>query len=175
MRPVFKLASLLQRIERNPELMSKKFGAGVFALLLLLFCANATLAQAASETNTKPAKQDATAGRAEQDDADREDPCPEAGNQFELNRCAARARDKADAELNKLYQRLMREAGTTEREKLRAAQLAWIKFRDAHCDYETNGNKGGSIYPMVVSFCLARVTRERVKQFQEILREQSEQ
>lgn len=155
--------------------MSKKFGAGVLALLLLLFCANLAPAQGASKTNTQPAKQDATAATAEQDGADREDPCPEAGNQFELNRCAARARDKADAELNKLYQQLMRAADVTEREKLRAAQLAWIKFRDAHCDYETIGNKGGSIYPMVVGFCLARVTNERVKQFREILREQSEQ
>ncbi len=155
--------------------MSKKFGAGVFALLLLFFCANAAAAQEATKTDRQPAKQGATAAPTEQDDADREDPCPEASNQFELNRCAARARDKADAELNKLYQQLMREAGTTEREKLRTAQLAWIKFRDAHCDYETIGNKGGSIYPMVTSFCLARVTSERVKQFQEILREQSKQ
>ena len=155
--------------------MSKKFGAGVFALLLVLFCANATVAQEATKTNTQPAKQNDAATTTEQDDADREDPCPDAGNQHELNRCAARARDRADAELNKLYQQLMKDAGVTERAKLRAAQLAWIKFRDAHCDYESVGNTGGSIYPMVVSFCLARVTTARVKQFQEILREQSEQ
>jgi uncharacterized protein YecT (DUF1311 family) len=92
-----------------------------------------------------------------------------------LNQCAARARDKADAELNKVYRELMKDAGTTERAKLRAAQLAWIKFRDTQCDYESVGNTGGSIYPMVVSFCLARVTNARVKQLQEILRESREQ
>ena len=69
----------------------------------------------------------------------------------------------------------MKNAGSTEQAKLRAAQLAWLKFRDAHCDYESIGDKGGSIYPMVVSFCLAEITTGRVKQLQKILREQSEQ
>ena len=110
-----------------------------------------------------------------QDDVDRGDPCPGSNTQFELNQCAARARDKADAELNKVYRELMKDAGATERAKLRTAQLAWIKFRDAHCDYESVGNKGGTIYPMVVSFCLAGVTTARVKQLQEILRESLEQ
>ncbi|HEY9401774.1 MAG TPA: lysozyme inhibitor LprI family protein [Pyrinomonadaceae bacterium] len=152
--------------------MSKKFGAGVFALLLVVFCTG-TVAQEA----TKPAAQTppATATQDDQDDADREDPCLGSNTQFELNQCAARARDKADAELNKVYRELMKDAGTAERVKLRAAQLAWIKFRDAHCDYESVGNKGGSIYPMVFSFCLAKVTVERVKQLREIMRESSEQ
>jgi len=152
--------------------MSKKFGAGVFSLLLVLFCAGAARAQEAAAT--KPTAQE-PAATATQDDVDREDPCPGSNTQFELNQCAARARDKADAELNKVYRELIKDAGTTERAKLRAAQLAWIKFRDAQCDYESVGNKGGSIYPMVSSFCLAKVTTARIKELQEILREQSEQ
>ena len=159
--------------------MSRKFGAGVFALLLAFFCATAARAQGEQrKPGAQPAKPDAAATvtpAAEEDDADREDPCPGYHTQFELNQCAARARDKADAELNKVYRELMKDTGTTERAKLRAAQLAWIKFRDAHCDYESVGNKGGSIYPMVVSFCLAEVTGTRVKQLQEILRESLEQ
>ena len=78
---------------------------------------------------------------------------------------------KADVELNKLYQQLMRDGGAAEKAKLRAAQLAWIKYRDAHCEYEASGNKGGSIYPMIYSFCLAEVTAERAKQFRDTLRE----
>lgn len=155
--------------------MSRKFGAGVFALLLAFFCASGARAQGTTKTGTQPAKQDAANPTAAQDDADDEDPCPGSNTQHELNQCAARVRDKADAELNKVYRELMKDAGTTERAKLRAAQLAWIKFRDTQCDYESFGNKGGSIYPMVSSFCLARVTNARVKQLQEILRESREQ
>lgn len=156
--------------------MSKKFGAGVFALLLLFVCTHAARAQAATTTTSPPAQAEpaATHAAAAQDDVDGEDPCPGSNTQFELNRCAARARDKADAELNKVYRELTKDTGTTERAKLRAAQLAWIKFRDAHCDYESVGNLGGSIYPMVYSFCLARVTAERTARLREILREQSE-
>ena len=138
--------------------MWRKFGAGVQTLLLILFCTLAVSAQEATQA-----------------EVDREDLCPGAGTQFELNRCAARARDKADAELNKVYRQLLKDAGTTERVKLRTAQLAWIKFRDTHCDYKSVDNKGGSIYQMVVSFCLADVTATRTKQLQEILREGLEQ
>jgi uncharacterized protein YecT (DUF1311 family) len=154
--------------------MSKKFGAGVFALLLLFVCTHAARAQ--QEGAAKPAAQKPAAGASpeDQDDADRGDPCPGDGTQFELNRCAARARDKADAELNKAYRELMNGTTGPERAKLRDAQLAWIKFRDAQCDYESVGNKGGSIYPMVYSFCLAKMTNARVKQLQEIIDENSE-
>jgi uncharacterized protein YecT (DUF1311 family) len=155
--------------------MSKKFGAGVFALLLSLFGAGAARGQEATKTGTPHAKQDAPKTTAEeQDDADREDPCPGSHTQFELNQCAARARDKADAELNQVYRELMKDTSGAERAKLRDAQLAWLKFRDAHCDYESIGNKGGSIYPMVASFCLAKVTRGRVEQLREIIAENSE-
>ena len=100
-----------------------------------------------------------------------EDPCPDAADQHALNRCAAQEFRKADADLNKIYQQLMKGAGAAEKVKLRAAQLAWIKFRDAHCDYQSFGNAGGSIYPMVYNFCLAGVMRERTEQFKEILKE----
>ena len=144
----------------------------MFALLLIFICA----AGAARAQEAKPAApQEPPATAASQDEVDREDPCPGEHSQHELNRCAARARDKADAELNKVYRELIKETGTTERAKLRAAQLAWIKFRDTQCDYESVGNKGGSIYPMVFSFCLARITAARTAQLQEILREQTEQ
>ena len=141
--------------------MWRKFRAGVQTLLLILFCGLTISAQEVAA--------------AAQDQVTRENPCEGSGTQFELNRCAARARDRADAELNKVYRELMQDAGTAERVKLRSAQLAWIKFRDTHCDYESVGNKGGSIYPMVYSFCLAKVTNARVKQLQDILRESLEQ
>lgn len=141
----------------------------MFALLLVVFCAGASRAQ-----ESRPVTQEPPPPATAQDDVDREDPCAGAGNQFELNQCAARARDKADAELNKVYRELMKGAEGAERVKLRSAQLAWIKFRDTQCDYESVGNKGGSIYPMVYSFCLARVTTARTKHLQEILQESSE-
>ncbi len=148
--------------------MSKNLRAGVFALLLFFIGALTAAAQQATPTPppTTPPEE------VEQPD---EDPCPDAHTQFDLNQCAARARDKADAELNQAYRALMKDASRAERSGLRAAQLAWLKFRDAHCAYESAGNQGGSIYPMVVSFCLAEVTATRTAQLQKILQEQTEQ
>lgn len=149
--------------------MTKLLRAVVCALALCCCCAHAA-AQQQQQPASPPA---APAPEAERDDAD-EGPCPKAMSQHEMNRCASEEFQKADAELNKLYRQLTGGAGAGERAKLRAAQLAWIKFRDAHCDYEAFGNTGGSIYPMVHGFCRARVTRERASQFKEILKEAEE-
>jgi uncharacterized protein YecT (DUF1311 family) len=138
--------------------MQKFLRAVVCASALALSCATVCAAQQ---------QQQPPAVRADE----QEDPCPGARTQQDLNLCASQAFQKADAELNKLYQQLMRDAGAAERAKLRAAQLAWIKFRDAHCEYEAFGNTGGSIYPMVYGFCLAEVTGERAKQFRDTLKE----
>lgn len=144
--------------------MNKFLRAVVCASAFALCCA----AQAAAQQPAAP--QPPARGAQGRDEAD-EGPCPDAMTQHAMNRCAAQEFQKADAELNKIYRELTRDAGTAEKAKLRAAQLAWIKFRDAHCDYEAFGNTGGSIYPMVHGFCRARVTRERTNQFREIIKE----
>lgn len=150
--------------------MSKFLRAVVCALACVLCGAAHAAAQGQPPPASPPAAQPPANEAEARDDPD-EGPCPEAMTQFAMNGCAAREFQKADAELNKIYREMMKDAGTAEKVKLRAAQLAWIKFRDAHCDYEAFGNKGGSIYPMVYSFCLAEVTGERTRQFKEILPE----
>jgi uncharacterized protein YecT (DUF1311 family) len=141
--------------------MKKFLRAAVCACALVLSWATTVCA---AQQQQRPAAQAAQA-------EEQEDPCPGSQTQAELNQCASQAFQKADAELNKLYRQLMKDAGTGEKAKLRAAQLAWLKFRDAHCEYEAFGNTGGSIYPMVYGFCLEEVTRERVKQFRDTLKE----
>lgn len=42
---------------------------------------------------------------------------------------------QADAQLNVVYRKLMTELRPTERETLKAAQQAWLKFRDADCKW----------------------------------------
>jgi uncharacterized protein YecT (DUF1311 family) len=99
------------------------------------------------------------------------DPCANATTQFDMNECAGREYKKADAELNKVYQQLMRASAPEEQPKLKAAQLAWLKFRDAQCDYESALNAGGTMYSMVVDYCLADVTQARTKQLRDSLKD----
>jgi len=90
--------------------------------------------------------------------------CNNAMSQSEMNICADQEFRAADAKLNAAYARLMAVAGDEGfKTKLRAAQRAWISFRDGECTYETADNEGGSIHPMVYAGCQARLTKERTK------------
>jgi uncharacterized protein YecT (DUF1311 family) len=100
-------------------------------------------------------------------------PCEGEGTQFEATECAGREYKKADAELNKVYQQVWQQEDKGGQARLRAAQLAWLKFRDAECEYEAGDYIGGTMRPMVAAFCLAAVTHERTRQLQEILKEKA--
>lgn len=53
---------------------------------------------------------------------------------------------------------------------LLASQLAWFKFRKAQCEIEGYSARGGTIEPMIENECFERVTRDRTKQLQEMLK-----
>ena len=86
--------------------------------------------------------------------------------------CAGKEYQKTDAELNAVYKQLMASLSDREHQaSLRAAQQAWLKYRDANCEFEAFENRGGTIYPLVYTSCLAAVTRARTKE----LRAQTEE
>src|SRR5215813_2126421 len=74
---------------------------------------------------------------------DKKDPCANPQTQLEMNECQGKEYRKADAELNAVYKQLMSKLDDEgEKAALKNAQLAWIKFRDANCDFEAYLNKG---------------------------------
>lgn len=91
------------------------------------------------------------------------DPCDDAQSQAEMNMCAAAKFKAADAELNRVYNRLVSKLGedSTQRERLKAAETAWLKYRDDNCEYESSFYEGGSIRPLIHSSCLERMTKAR--------------
>jgi uncharacterized protein YecT (DUF1311 family) len=78
-----------------------------------------------------------------------------------MSACAHREYEAADAELNKAYNRLASKLDADARARLKEAELAWIKYRDANCEYESAFYLGGTMRPMIQSLCLARVTKAR--------------
>src|SRR5437016_1449553 len=76
------------------------------------------------------------------------DPCQkaeESGVTVDLVECSLKKLAEADAELNKTYRQLVSRLGDKKWEmKLRTAQQAWIKYRDANCDYVSEFSGGGS-------------------------------
>ena len=111
-------------------------------------------------------------------------PCERAGTQAESTQCAFREFKRADQQLNVQFQQSIRSAEKRDKlaatrlsdgrpryvEALRGAQQSWLTFREAHCKVEGYWGRGGTIEPMLVNFCLARLTRERTEQLRTMWR-----
>ncbi len=97
--------------------------------------------------------------------------CVSAASQVEMTYCAEQDWQAADVDLNDSYRQAMAvmkeiDAGLPKAEQgaagqLRAAQRAWVTFRDAGCAAEGFVMHGGTGEPMVIYECRARVTRAR--------------
>ena len=103
--------------------------------------------------------------------------CDDARSQAEMNACAARDFETADAELNRVWRDSIANARELDREPdanaderpsyentLRDAQRAWLAFRDAQCEWEGYEARGGSMETMIYESCRAALTRERIDQ-----------
>lgn len=98
---------------------------------------------------------------------DRNVDCNNATNQNDMNYCAEEDFNKADKALNAAYKTAMADMDAAMKAKLKAAQRAWVAFRDAECDYESMSEEGGSMQPMVYSGCRARLTKDRTQDLTE--------
>jgi len=111
--------------------------------------------------------------------AETEIKCNPAGNQLQLNACALNDFATADAELNSVYQQLVKKMADDPEfiKKLHTAEKAWIVFRDADlgarfaCAEEDARQCWGSIYPMSFLGRKTELTKTRVKQLTELLRD----
>lgn len=94
------------------------------------------------------------------------DECAAPETQTEINICAGKDFEKADARLNRVYKRLRKEIEHNPDyiNALVTAQRAWIALRDADCAFQTIGSQGGSIRPTLVSECQAEYSRRRANQ-----------
>jgi uncharacterized protein YecT (DUF1311 family) len=85
-----------------------------------------------------------------------------AQTQAELDRSSLNEFHAADRALNATYARLLAEASTGGRTRLRDSQRAWMRFRDADCLAEL-GPRQGSVCPLLMNQCMTALTRERTK------------
>lgn len=104
----------------------------------------------------------------------KKDPCANAQSQLEMNMCWGKEYKAADARLNSAYREFTAKLNPEETAQLKAAQLAWIKFRDANCEFVADAYKGGSIRPMIAAMCLADVTNARTSELKAQMKEREE-
>jgi uncharacterized protein YecT (DUF1311 family) len=67
-----------------------------------------------------------------------------------------------DKELTIAYQRAMKDATAAEKGKLRAAERAWITYRDANCAYYAAAE--GSIARINAAACMRDMTKTRAEE-----------
>ena len=104
----------------------------------------------------------------------KKDPCANAQTQLEMNMCWGNQYKVADAELNAAYREFAAKLNAEETAQLKAAQLAWIKFRDANCEFVADAYKGGTIRPMIAAMCLADVTSARTSELKAQMKERED-
>lgn len=93
-----------------------------------------------------------------------------AQTQGEMNAGAGADFEKSDRELNAVYKQVHTGLNDESREKLKAAQRAWIAFRDAEAEFRADRvARGGSIYSMILFEEKKRLTDIRIKELKELL------
>ena len=98
-----------------------------------------------------------------------------AQSQAAMNACASQSLSAADKELNQVYQQVLHKYAkdTVFIGKLKAAQKAWLAFRDAELaarfPVEDKTNYG-SVYPMCASNELEAMTLKRTEELREWLK-----
>lgn len=104
--------------------------------------------------------------------------CDNATSTYELNACADREFDAADAELNKVYAEALKSIPEMAGEPpydakawegaLRASQRAWLAYRDAECDAHVPMFwTGGTGATSEIVGCKTTMTKARTKEIQE--------
>jgi uncharacterized protein YecT (DUF1311 family) len=88
-----------------------------------------------------------------------------AQDQQTMNRQAEAEFEKADAQLNHVYKKILADLDAESQTKLKAAQRAWLTFRDAEAEFEADQDaRGGSMYPMLYEGTRSRLTKARIKE-----------
>lgn len=93
--------------------------------------------------------------------------CESPETQLEMNQCAKAWYSQEDAKLNQVYNQVKSGLSSSRQAQLTDAELAWIDFRDANCEFEANQYEGGSIQPTIYYGCLAQVTANRTAELQD--------
>jgi len=103
--------------------------------------------------------------------------CSDPQTQTDMNICAHQDYEAADAELNAVWKDAMKMAKDLDADQddalkgahkdLLDAQRGWIAYRDGNCALAGWDARGGSMEPMLVSGCLAEMTRQRTKELRD--------
>jgi len=117
--------------------------------------------------------------------------CYNAGSTLDMTKCLEKETEKAETKLEKVYFSLLTKRKTEDEilnrdgmpggasaysaKALELAQAAWLKFRNANCDFQHSLSYPGTGASIDYGFCIIRMTEERTAELKkESIRVQQE-
>jgi uncharacterized protein YecT (DUF1311 family) len=97
--------------------------------------------------------------------------CENARSTAAMRECEIRRLKRADEGMSVAYRSLRGKLDQRGREKLRAAQRAWLQFRAAEADYQADFVRDGTLAPLVAASVQADLTEARRKELEKAARE----
>ncbi len=97
--------------------------------------------------------------------------CKHATTTAAMRACENARFQKAEQELNAAYKNLMKQLDDGQREKLRLAQSAWLRFREANADFQADSIRGGTLAPLIKMSALADMTEARTAELKKALQQ----
>jgi uncharacterized protein YecT (DUF1311 family) len=97
--------------------------------------------------------------------------CQNATTTAAMRVCENARYEKADRDLNAVYQQLMRQLDAGQQAKLRVAQNAWLRFREANADFEAGAASGGTLGPLLRISTMADMTEARTIELKKSLQQ----
>jgi uncharacterized protein YecT (DUF1311 family) len=79
--------------------------------------------------------------------------------------CITVENQRQDARLNKAYKTLMAELPPPRKAQLQDAQRAWIKYRDANCNFYDDPD-GGTLARVNANSCMLTATADRARELE---------
>lgn len=79
--------------------------------------------------------------------------------------CIVAETSRQDARLNRVYKAAMGSLSAERKKQLQTAQRAWIKFRDANCDFYYDPD-GGSMARVSANACVLTSTANRAQEIE---------
>lgn len=79
--------------------------------------------------------------------------------------CIGAETKRQDSRLNKVYKEVMAQLSPARNKELQAAQRAWIKFRDANCNFYADP-EGGTMATVSSNDCFMSATASRAKELE---------
>ena len=100
--------------------------------------------------------------------ANQDKDCNGAATTSAMRSCENTRYDAAQLELNSVYQSLLKSLDGAQKERLRVAQRAWLRFRETNAEFQASLAQGGTLGPLIRIASLTEMTKARTAELKNV-------